>query len=112
MNINSVIANLGNGNITTGDITTGDIHQKNNVNNANHDEFLKILKELKCEIEKLNDSSAKEAIELIQEETKKESWNKKLIKFALDTVQKVGVTLAAKGVITLGSKAMALLPLI
>ena len=70
------------------------------------------MEELKHEIEILKDDSAKEAIELIHEETNTNSWNKKVIKFALDTVQKVGVTLAAKGVVTLGSKALALLPLI
>ena len=112
MNINSVIANLGNGNTTTGNITTGDILQENKVVNENREEFLRILEELKHDIEALNDDSAKEAVELIHEEVKSDFWNKKLIKFALDTVQKVGVTLAAEGVVALGSKALALLPLI
>mgnify|MGYP004505761935 CR=1 FL=1 len=112
MNINSVVANLGNGNVATGNITTGDIRQENNVNSESRKDFLKVLEELKREVETLKDNSAKEAVELIHEETKKDSWNKKVIKFALDTVQKIGVTLAAKGVVALGSKALALLPLI
>lgn len=112
MDINAVIANLGNGNVTTGNITTGDIHKETIVTNEDREEFMRIIEELKREIETLKDDSSKEAVDLIQEETKKDSWNKKLIKFALDTVQKTGVTLAAKGIISLGAKAIALLPLV
>ncbi|WP_308274494.1 hypothetical protein [Prevotella sp.] len=112
MDINAVIANLGNGNVTTGNITTGDIHKETNVANEYREEFMRIIEELKREIETLNDNSSKEVVDFIQEETKKDSWNKKLIKFALDTVQKTGVTLAAKGIISLGAKAIALLPFV
>ena len=112
MDINAVIANLGNGNVTTGNITTGDIHKEANVTNEYREEFMRIIEELKREIETLNDNSSKEAVDLIQEETKKDSWNKKLIKFALDTVQKAGVTLAAKVIVSLGAKAIALLPFV
>ena len=112
MDINAVIANLGNGNVTTGNITTGDINKETNVANESREEFMRIIEELKREIESLNDNSSKEAVNLIQEETKKESWNKNLIKFALDTVQKTGVTLAAKVIVSLGAKAIALLPFV
>ena len=112
MDINAVIANLGNGNVTTGNITTGDIHKETIVTNGYREEFQKIIEELKREIATLNDNSSKEAVDLIQEETKKDSWNKKLIKFALDTVQKTGVTLAAKVIVSLGAKAIALLPFV
>lgn len=112
MDINAVIVNMGNGNISTGNITTGNIHQENYVNNANSEEFLKLLQEIKQEINLLGDKTANEAIELIQEETKKKTWNKKLLEFALDSLQKTGVTLAAQGLCALVSKACALLPLI
>ena len=112
MDINAVIANLGNGNVTTGNITTGDIHKETIVTNGYREEFQKIIEELKREIETLNDNSSKEAVNLIQEETEKDSWNKNLIKFALDTVQKTGVTLAAKVIVSLGAKAIALLPFV
>lgn len=109
MDINAIIANLGNGNVTTGNITTGDIRKETIVTNEHREEFLKIIEELKREIETLNENSSREALDLIREETKKDSWNKKLMKFALDTIQKTGVTLAAKGIVSLGAKAMALL---
>ena len=109
MDINAVIANFGNGNVTTGNITTGDIRKETIVTNEHREEFMRIIEELKREIETLNDNSSKDAVDLIQEETKKDSWNKKLIKFALDTVQKTGVTLAAKGIVALGAKAITLL---
>lgn len=112
MDINAVIANLGNGNVTTGNITTGDIRKETIVTNEHREEFMRIIEELKREIETLNDNSTKEAVDLIQEEIKKDSWNKKLIKFALDTVQKTGVTLAAKVIVSLGAKAIALLPFV
>lgn len=112
MDINAVIANLGNGNVTTGNITTGDIHKETNVANESREEFMRIIEELKREIGTLNDNSSKEAVNLIQEETKKDSWNKNLLKFALDTVQETGVTLAAKVIVSLGAKAIALLPFV
>lgn len=112
MNINAVIANMGNGNVTTGNVSTGNIHQEYFANNVNGEEFLKLLQEIKQEVNMLGDKSANEAIELIQEETKKKSWNKKILKFTLDSLQKTGVTLAAHGLCTLVSKAYALLPLI
>ena len=109
--INAVIANLGNGNVTTGNISIGDIHQENNITNENCNKFLRILEELTRETETLKNQSVKEALESIQKETtKKTSWNWNLIKFALDTIQKVGVSLAAKGMIALSSKAMDMLP--
>lgn len=40
MNINAVIANMGNGNVTTGNISTGNILQEYFANNANGEEFL------------------------------------------------------------------------
>lgn len=47
MDINAVIANLGNGNVTTGNITTGDIHKETIVTNGYREEFQKIIEELK-----------------------------------------------------------------
>ena len=38
MNINVVIANMGNGNVTTGNISTGNIPQEYFANNANGEE--------------------------------------------------------------------------
>ena len=112
MDINAVIANMGNGNVTTGNVSTGNIHQEYFANNVNGEEFLKLLQEIKQEVNMLGDKSANEAIELIQEETKKKSWNKKLLEFMLDSLQKTGATLAAQGLCALVSKACALLPLI
>lgn len=85
MDINAVIANLGNGNVTTGNITTGDIHKETIVTNGYREEFQKIIEELKREIETLNDNSSKEAVDLIQEEIKKDSWNKKLVRIGYCT---------------------------
>lgn len=112
MNINAIIANTGNGNVTTGNISTGDIRQKINVDDEQRKEFLGILEKIKQEVDSLGDSTSIEAVELIQEEAKKESWNKKIMKFALDTIQKTGVTLAAKGLTALAGKAISLLTLI
>ena len=75
MDINAVIANLGNGNVTTGNITTGDIHKETIVTNGYREEFQKIIEELKREIETLNDNSSKEAVDLIQEDRKSTRLN-------------------------------------
>lgn len=112
MNINAIIANTGNGSVTTGNISTGDITQEINVTSEQRKEFFALLKGIKQEVEALGDSTAIEAVDLIQEETMKESWNKKIMKFALDTVQKTGVALAAKGLYALASKAISLLTFI
>lgn len=112
MNVNAIIANTGNGNVSTGNISVEDVKQEINVDNEQRKDFLVLLEKIKQEVEALGDSTSIEAIVLIQEETKKESWNKKVMKFALDTVQKVGVTLAAQGLTSLVTNAIALLPLI
>ena len=87
MDINAVIANFGNGNVTTGNITTGDIRKETIVTNEHREEFMRIIEELKREIETLNDNSSKDAVDLIQEETKKDSWNKKLIRVSSSLYQ-------------------------
>ena len=112
MNINTIIANMRNGKVSTGNISIGEINQSNLVNNENRDEFLRLLNEIKTEVASLEEPSASEVVELIQEETKKKSWNKKFLSFMLDTLQKTSVTLAAKGLSTLTAKAIALLPLV
>lgn len=112
MNVNAIIANTGSGSVTTGNISTGDITQEINTDNEQRKKFLMLIEKIKQEVEDLDDSTAIEAVDLIQEETKKESWNKKMMKFALDTVQKVGVTLAAQGLTSLATNAIALLPMI
>lgn len=112
MNINAIIANTGNGSITTGNISTGDIDQSNEIVNANKDEFVKILNELQKLVEDLGDSYSQKTVELIQDETKSPTWNKKVIEFMLDSLQETGVTLAAKGLVSIVSKAITLLPLI
>lgn len=112
MDINAVIVNMGNGNVSTGNISTGNIHQENNVNNTSREEFLKLLQEIKHEVILLGDKSANDAVEFIQEETKKKSWNRKFLEFTLDSLQKTGVTLAAQGLCALVSKACTLLPFI
>lgn len=46
VDINAVIANLGNGNVTTGNIVTGDIRKETNASDKYRKEFLKVLEEL------------------------------------------------------------------
>jgi len=111
MNTNAIIANMGNGNVSTGNISIGEINQNNVANNGSRDEFLRLIDEIKTEVDSLEDVSASEAVKLMQEETKKKSWNKKILGFMLDTLQKTGVTLAAKGLSTLTAKAIAFLPM-
>ena len=41
MDINAVIANLGNGNVTTGNIVTGDIRKETNASDKYRKEFLR-----------------------------------------------------------------------
>lgn len=103
---------MGNGNVSTGNISIGEINQSNELHNESRDEFLGLVSEIKTEVASLKDASACEAVELIQEETKKKSWNKKVLSFMLDTLQKTSVTLAAKGLSTLAAKAIALIPFV
>ena len=106
MNTNAIIANMGNGNVSTGNISIGEINQDNVANNGSRDEFLRLIDEIKTEVDSLEDVSASEAVKLMQEETKK------ILGFMLDTLQKTGVTLAAKGLSTLTAKAIAFLPMV
>lgn len=74
MDINAVIANLGDGDVTTGNITTGDIRKETIVTNEHREEFLKIIEELKREIETLNENTSREALDLIREDLEQETY--------------------------------------
>lgn len=111
MKINAIIANTGNGDVTTGNVSIGDIHQENGSKDEHRAEFLEILQEISEEIKSFHDDSVSNVVKTIQEETKRGKRSKKALKFALETLQKTGVTMAAQGLTSLVSKALKLLPL-
>ena len=108
-NINGIVVNTGSGNITTGNITTGDITQTINVPSHVKEEFLELLDKMKKETQELGNEQAIEAVSIVEEETKKKSWNKKTMTFALDVVNNIAANLAANGLTTLVRYGMSLL---
>lgn len=110
-NINGIVVNTGSGNVTTGNITTGDISQTINVSSDVREEFLVILNKLKKEAQELGNEQAIEAVSIVEEETKKQNWNKRTMSFALDVVKNIAANMAAKGLTTLATYGMSLLSL-
>lgn len=110
-NINGIVVNTGSGNVTTGNINTGDITQRINVPSDVREEFLDLLNKLKVEAQKVGNEQAIEAVGIVEEETKKGSWNKRTITFALDVVKNIAANLAANGLTTLATYGMSLLSL-
>ena len=111
-NINGIVVNTGSGNVTTGNITTGDIHQSITDNTEIINDFLETIKQIKEEARKVNNNQIDEAVSIIEEETKQQSWNKKFMKFCLGVIEKTGVALAANGLTTLAAKGLSLLSLL
>lgn len=110
-NINGIVVNTGSGNVTTGNINTGDITQTINVPSDVMEEFLDLLNKLKMEAQKLGNELAIEAVGIVEEETKKESWNKRTMTFALDVIKNIAANIAANGLATLATYGMSLLSL-
>lgn len=110
-NINGIAVNTGSGSITTGDINIGHFTQTMNDLSEIRKEFVEILSKLKKEVQDLGNEKAIEAISIIEEETKKEKWNKKIMAFSLDIVKNTAANLTANGLMTLASNAMSLLSL-
>lgn len=108
-NINALVVNTGSGSVSTGNITTGNISQSMNVSSAVSKEFLEMLNKLKKEVQEMGDKQAIEAVSVIEEETRKEKWNKRTMIFALDVVKNIAANLAANGLTTLATYGMSLL---
>lgn len=109
--INGIAVNTGSGSITTGNINIGNFTQTMNDLSEIRKEFVEILSKLKKEVQDLGNEKAIEAISIIEEETKKEKWNKKIMTFSLDIVKNTAANLTANGLMKLASNAMSLLSL-
>lgn len=109
-NINSLIVNQGSGSVNLGDIKVERIDQKIAPLSDPQKEFLEIVKQIEKLTKKGTDEQIKQALLVIQEETKQTKWRKHILEFALDIIKSVAVNITTEAILPLVSKAASLLP--
>lgn len=105
-NINAAVANTGNGSVSTGDITASNFH----INPS--EQIRSQMNEVVAKLENLlnnNDSDMNEALTTLKEEAAKPSWNKKLLKMALNAINGIASGVVANNITPLVAQGLALL---
>lgn len=105
-NINAAVANTGNGSVSTGDITACNF----NINPSN--QIRSQMNEVVVKLETLlsnNDSDMNEALTTLKEEAAKPSWNKKILKMALNAINGIACGVVANKITPLVAQGLALL---
>lgn len=106
--INSVVANIGDGNVNTGNISDSDL----TLYISDQDQKEKLQSVISQLVEKASDidnSDLKMAIDTIKEECNKPSWGKKTLKLALNAIQGIATGIAANQLTPIVTQALALL---
>lgn len=107
-NINSAVANLGEGVVNTGDIVGNDITQYV-TDPCQQEKFKEILSEIEGIVEKSNNTDLKEMANDINQECKKTNWSKKLLKTTLNAMKGIATDVIANQLSPLVANALALL---
>lgn len=107
-NINSAVANIGDGTINTGDIIGNDITQYV-TDHCKQETFMKILSAIKDVVEKSGNAELMEQVNDIQEECKKAHWSKKLLKTTLNALKGIATGVVVDQLSPLIANALALL---
>ena len=107
-NINSAVANLGEGIVNTGDIIGNDITLYV-TDPFQQEKFKDILSEIKNIVEKSNNTDLKEMVNDINQECKKTNWSKKLLKTTLNAMKGIATDVIADQLSPLVANALALL---
>lgn len=107
-NINSAVANLGEGVVNTGDIVGNDITQCL-TDPCQQEKFKKILSEIEDIVKTSNNTDLKEMVNDINQECKKTNWSKKLLKTTLNAMKGIATDVIAAQLSPLVANALALL---
>lgn len=105
-NINAAVANTGNGSVSTGDITARNFQ----INPS--DQIRSQMNEVVAKLENLlsnNDLDMNEALTTLKEEAAKPSWNKKILKMALNAINGIASGVVANKITPLVAQGLALL---
>ena len=109
-NINAAVVATAGASVSTGDVNVENSHIGNITYSESQKEFLALLGEMDKLISASNNDDLKDSIELVKSETKKSSWNKKLITMGLNAIKGVANGFVVKGLMELIEKGIELLP--
>lgn len=109
-NINAAVVATAGASVSTGDVNVENSHIGNITYSESQKEFLALLDEMDKLISASNNDDLKDSIELVKSETKKSSWNKKLITMGLNAIKGVANGFVVKGLMELIEKGIELLP--
>lgn len=106
--INSVVANTGSGSVQTGDIQDNTSVQMI-TEQEQKDKLLDLVSQLIDKTKDINNKDLKESIQIISDECKKPTWNKKILRMAFNAIKGIATGIAANQLTPVVTSALALL---
>lgn len=107
-NINSAVANIGEGTVNTGNIIGNDVTQYV-TDHCKQEKFMEILSAIKNVVEKSGNAELMEQVNDIHEECKKSHWSKKILKTTLNALKGIATGVVVDQLSPLIANALALL---
>lgn len=108
-NINAAVVATDSATITTENVNVENSHIGNVVYSDKQQEFLTLLDEIEKLISNVNNKDLKDTLEMVKGESKKQSWNKKLMSMGLNAMKGVANGFIVEGLMELVDKGIALL---
>lgn len=108
-NINAAVVATDSASVATGDVKVENSYIGNVAYSENQKEFLALLEKMDKLLSNVNNDDLKDSLELVNAESKKKSWNKKLMTMGLNAMKGVANGLVVEGLMELIDKGITLL---
>lgn len=108
-NINAAVVATDGSSITTGDVKVENSQIGNVAYSESQKEFLALINDIEKLISNVANNDLKDSLELVKVESKKPSWNKKLMSMGLNAMKGVANGLVVEGLMELVDKGISLL---
>lgn len=108
-NINAAVVATDGSSITTGDVKVENSQIGNVAYSESQKEFLALINDIEKLISNVANNDLKDSLELVKVESKKTSWNKKLMSMGLNAMKGVANGLVVEGLMELVDKGISLL---
>ena len=106
-NINAAVANTGSGSISTGNVSASNFQIT--PSEDTRCQMNDVIEKIENVIKESNDSDMNEAIVTLKEETKKTSWNSKIIRMTLNAIKGISTGVIANQLTPIVAQGLALL---
>ena len=106
-NINAAVANTGNGSVSAGDITASNFQIS--PSDQIRSQMYEVVAKLETVLSKNKKSDMDEALATLKEETARPSWNKRMLKMALNAINGIASGVIANEITPLVTQGLALL---